>query len=281
MQKITEIFYLPLFLGLNATGIWLVGDGYSYWWLAGLFGFCLAISFKAEQLVPYNKSFNQNMNDKNRDIAHAVVNEGGNIVSTFSAPALVGLLGSANLWPSDYPFWLQCVGAILFADLGITLAHYASHKWSLLWRLHAVHHSIKRMYAFNGLMKHPIHQIVEGAVGVLPLILLGMPLDVGVILIFTIALQLLLQHSNVAYWVGPLRWFFAVNQIHRFHHLKWAKIGDVNFGLFTTLGDHLLGTYYYEPTKTFESADLGIGTDPDYPQGYLRQLVAPFVRKPA
>jgi len=280
MQKTIEFFFLPLFLGFNAAAIWLMGEGYSPWWLAVLFGTALIMSFWGEKLAPYNPAFNQNMGDRNRDIWHALVNEGSALANTLSVPALIILLGTADLWPGTYPFWLQCLGAVLFADLGVTFAHFASHKWSWLWRFHAVHHSVKRMYGFNGLMKHPVHQAIEGLVGVAPLIALGMPLDVGLVLLFMIATQLLLQHSNIGYRVGPLRWVLAVNQVHRFHHLKWANLGDVNFGLLTTLGDHILGTYHFEAEKTFSPDDLGIGTDPDYPQTYLKQLAAPFMKRP-
>lgn len=42
------------------------------------------------------------------------------------------------------------------ADLGITLMHWLSHRSALLWRLHAVHRSVHRIYGLNGLMKHPL-----------------------------------------------------------------------------------------------------------------------------
>ncbi|MCP2319266.1 hypothetical protein APR12_004633 [Nocardia amikacinitolerans] len=64
----------------------------------------------------------------------------------------------------------------------------------------------------------------------------------------------------------------------RFHHLKWAGIGDVNFGLFTLVWDHLLHHYSYDPARRFTSDDLGMAAKPDYPVGYLAQLAEPFTR---
>ena len=52
-----------------------------------------------------------------------------------------------------------------------------------------------------------------------------------------------MQHSNVAYRVGPLRSALAPNECHRFHHLKWPGVGDVNFGMFTLLWDRLYGRF--------------------------------------
>lgn len=135
------------------------------------------------------------------------------------------------------------------------------------------------MYGFNGLIKHPVHQIFESISGTAPLLLLGMPLEVGLLLGFAITIQLLLQHSNVDMTLGPLRYVLALAPLHRFHHQKWAGIGDVNFGLFTNLWDYLLGTAVFDPHKRFTSADLGIGKQPNYPVGYLGQLTAPFRRQ--
>ncbi|NEW36412.1 hypothetical protein GV791_28195, partial [Nocardia cyriacigeorgica] len=61
-------------------------------------------------------------------------------------------------------------------------------------------------------------------------------------------------------------------------HLKWAGIGDVNFGLFTLIWDHLLRTYSYDPHRRFHSTDLGMAAKPDYPTSYLAQFAEPFTR---
>ncbi len=48
-----------------------------------------------------------------------------------------------------------------------------------MWRLHAVHPSIRRSYGLNGLMKHPLHQTLETIGGVAPLLILGIPVHVA------------------------------------------------------------------------------------------------------
>ena len=166
---------------------------------------------------------------------------------------------------------------ILIADFGITMAHYASHKIEALWRLHAVHHSVARMYGFNGLMKHPLHQAIELTAGTTPLLLMGMPLEIGALLGFAAAIQLLLQHSNTDMRVGPLIYLWAVAPGHRHHHLAHKVKGDVNFGLFTMLWDHLLGTFVKDRPQP-RDGELGVAGRPDYPVGYSAQLVEPFRR---
>ncbi len=277
LREFIKITYAPVMLGGFLTaGLYTVANGFGYGSLLVLLLFAIGISFTAERLVPYEDNWNKDHRDSWRDLAHAVVNEVANASSVALLPLIVALLPGFGIWPTDWPLWGQLLLAILIADCGITLVHYASHVNSTLWRFHAVHHSIKRMYGFNGLMKHPLHQAIETLGGTLPLILMGIPLDVAALLAFAVAIQLLLQHTNVEVKVGPLRYVLALSPLHRFHHIKWPVEGDVNFGLFTTIWDRMLGTAVYDADRNFTSDDLGIGKEPNYPTGYVAQLVQPF-----
>ena len=86
------------------------------------------------------------------------------------------------------------------------------------------------LYGFNGFVRHPLHQALDIVVGTLPLVLIGMPIPVAVMLGFAIALQLIVQHSNVDYALGPVQKLLAIGPVHRLHHVNWAGEGDVNFG---------------------------------------------------
>ncbi|MGW7459649.1 sterol desaturase family protein [Streptomyces sp. NPDC054797] len=272
-----RFFYAPfLLLGINGAGIALLAAGASRLWLLALLAVAVAASFTAERLVPYLPEWNEAAGDGGRDTAHAVVNETLVLASVTAIPLLAAVVTVADVWPHGWPFALQVLFAVLAADAGITLVHFASHKVGVLWRFHAVHHSVNRFYGFNGLMKHPLHQSVELTAGVAPLLVIGLPVDVAAGLSLAAAVQLLLQHSNADYRVGPLRGVLALNEGHRFHHLKWAGVGDVNFGLFTLIWDRMLGTYSFDPARRFTSADLGMAAKPDYPVGYLAQLAEPF-----
>ncbi len=269
--------YAPVFwAGFIGAAAWLVAAGHALWLLLPLFLLALAISFSAERWLPYEPQWNRDHGDRGRDLAHGVINEVFNTLAIASIPLLALLLPTQGAWPWQWPFWTQVLLAIVVADLGITLAHWLSHRWPLLWRLHAVHHSVTRMYGFNGLMKHPLHQAVEALAGTTPLLLLGMPVTVAAVLAFAIAIQLLLQHGNVDMRPGVLNRVFAWAPLHRFHHLKYGRAGDVNFGLFFTLWDRLLGTAFDGRGYRLKSSDLGIGSRPDYPVSYLAQMIEPF-----
>ena len=57
----------------------------------------------------------------------------------------------------------------------------------------------------------------------------------------------------------------------------WSQRGSlVRFGLFTLVWDHLMRTYSYNPTRRFDSTQLGMAAHPDYPTAYGRQLIHPF-----
>lgn len=277
VRPLVRYGYVPVMLvGINGAGIALAAAGAAKLWLVALLAAAVALSFAAERVLPYRPAWNRSHGDAGRDTVHTVVNETLVLGSVAAIPALAALLPGTGIWPHSWPFVIQVLVAILIADLGITLAHYASHRIGVLWRFHAVHHSVTRCYGLNGLMKHPLHQTVEMIAGVTPLLLAGIPVPVAAALALAVAVQLLLQHSNADYRVGPLKHVLALNEGHRFHHLKWAGVGDVNFGLFTLIWDHLLGTYSYDPRRRFTSDDLGMAAKPDYPVGYLAQLAEPF-----
>jgi len=272
-----RVLYAPLFFGgfLVAGGV-ASDAGAAPWPLLPLLVAAIAVSFAAERWIPYEPAFNRDHGDTGRDLAHAAVNETANAASVLALPAVAAALPVSGAWPAHWPLPLQLALAVGVADLGITLAHYASHRAQVLWRFHAVHHSVSRMYGFNGLMKHPLHQAFELLCGTAPLVLLGLPQPLAWLLAFAVALQLLLQHANVDLRPGPLLRVWAVAPLHRFHHLNRAALGDVNFGLFTTLGDRLLGTLHYEPGRRFGPGELGIEGRPDYPTRYRDQLLEPF-----
>ncbi|KJS28043.1 MAG: fatty acid hydroxylase [Hyphomonadaceae bacterium BRH_c29] len=279
LKQITRWTYAPLMLlTFNGAAIALVHSDAPKVSLAGLLLAAIAMSFLAEQYIPYQEDWNHPKGDTLRDGLHALVNESSIVMSVLLIPLLAALTPFPTIWPESWPLWTQLLIAILLADAGITLIHWASHRNEFLWRFHAVHHSVTRMYGFNGLMKHPFHQAIELFAGTAPLILAGMPLDIAVLLAFAVAIQLLLQHSNADMQIGALRRLLALAPVHRFHHLKSSTEGNVNFGLFTTIWDHILGTARFDADRRFFPGDLGIDNQPAYPSSYISQLIRPFRR---
>ncbi len=112
--------------------------------------------------------------------------------------------------------------------------------------------------------------------GTAPLAIAGMPVEVALLLGFAISVQLIIQHSNVAYALGPFRNHLSIGQIHHLHHVNWGKEGDCNFGLFLTVWDRMLGTFHPEPPRAITAGDMGIDEVPNFPKGYMEQLTFPL-----
>lgn len=271
--------YWPVFaLGFGGIGIHGIRSGWGVVPLGLLLFAAITVSFVAERALPYAEEWNQPRGDQLRDGIHVVVNETLATLSIAVLPAITGALGSVarGTWPHGLPFAVQLAGSLVVFDVGITLAHHASHRVAWLWRFHAVHHSVKRMIGVNGILKHPVHQTLEMIAGTLPLVVLGIPFEIASALAWLTAVQLLLQHSNVDYRLGPLRPLVAGAELHRLHHRKEPGRGDVNFGLFTSLVDRLLGTFDPDTRERLDSDALGIAGEPDHPTAYLAQLLEPF-----
>ena len=280
---LARVAFAPVFaVGFIAAALVLL-PAHGPWVLPALLVAAIASSLAAERLLPYQRIWNLSFGDARRDIAHALVNEGSKVVGVLSVPLLGQNLPWAGPWPTALPLVIQLLIAVLVADIGVTLVHYASHRSRLLRRFHAVHHSVQRMYGFNGLLKHPLHQALETLAGTLPLLLLGIPIDVAWLLGFAVSIQLLLQHSNVDMQLGFLSRVWAVAPVHRLHHLGSAADGNVNFGLFTCFLDYALGTARRNDARRVGPGMIGIEDEPDFPTSYVAQLVEPFrkIRKPS
>lgn len=281
LNGIVRYGYAPfMLLGLNGAAFWMVYQGYHYGWLALLLLMAFVAAHMAERIAPWFDEWNDPHHDDQVNLVHAIVYEGSNINGVLMIPLIVWLFPVNGIWPTEWPLIGQVLLAIVIADFAFMFVHWLSHKYPLLWRLHAVHHGVDRLYGFNGLVRHPLHQALDMVVATLPLVLLGMPVQVAVLLGFAVTIQLIVQHSNVAAALGPFRNIMSIGQIHHLHHVNWGKEGDCNFGLFLTLWDRLFGTFHPQPPRPITAADMGIDEVPNFPKSYLEQLIFPFVYKP-
>jgi len=273
--------YVPfMLLGLNGAAFLVVSQGYSYAWLLPLLIIAFVAAHAAERVAPWYQEWNDPHQDDNANLAHIVVYEMSNVTGVLLIPLIVWLFPFQGIWPTEWPLLAQWGMAFLIADFAFMVVHMLSHRYAFLWRLHAVHHGVGRLYGFNGLVRHPFHQAVDMIVGTMPLVILGMPVKVAILLGFAVTIQLIVQHANVAYELGPLRNHLSVGRIHHLHHVNWGKEGDCNFGLFLTLWDRLFGTFQAEPSRPINADDMGIDEVPHFPKSYIEHLLFPFIYRP-
>lgn len=274
-RQYLQVAYFPLMVSVFiGAEIFIEVNGYGFQFTVLLMALALVVSFGVERIIPYNAGWNHSKKDFGRDICHFLVNETMNYAGMFLLPFVSVFAIFPGIWPDQWPFVFQLLMAIVIFDIGSTLFHYLSHKNTFFWRFHAIHHVPIRLYGFNGIMKHPVFQLMDGLFVLGPLIVIGIPQDVAFALVFSVFIQLLIQHTNADIRTGPFKALFATAEIHRFHHLK-GRAGDVNFGLFFSIWDRLLGTAYFEQRTALADDEIGIG-NASYPHDYWAQMKKPF-----
>ncbi|MET1045715.1 MAG: sterol desaturase family protein [Hyphomicrobium sp.] len=290
LREVVRYGYAPFMMfGLTAAAYWVVsqlvvaeGKTWAYALILPLLVIAYATSMIAERIAPFFDEWNDH--HEHGDVAtttgHILLYELGSINGVLLIPVICWLFPFQGLWPTQWPMWGQVLIAFVVADFAFMFMHYLSHRLAPLWRLHAVHHGVGRLYGYNGVIRHPLHQALDMIIGNMPLVIMGMPVPVAVVLGFLISVTLIVQHSNVDARLGPLQGHLSIGRLHHMHHVNWGTEGDCNFGLLLTIWDKLLGTYSDKPKREITSKDMGVDELPNFPKGLWEQLMLPFVYKP-
>ncbi len=290
LSTLVRYCYAPfMMLGLTGAAYWVVADlvvarghTWAYLLLAPLLGIAYLCSFSAERIAPFFEDWNDHAahGDTTANAFHVLVYEYQSVVGVLLIPFICWLFPFQGLWPTQWPLWGQLLMAFVISDFAFMAMHYVSHRWPPLWRLHAVHHGVGRLYGFNGVLRHPLHQVIDMVVANMPLVIIGMPVPVAFLLGFLISVTLIVQHSNVDARLGPLQRHLAIGRIHHLHHVNWGTEGDCNFGLFFAVWDKMFGTFHEHPPRPITAKDLGIDEVPDFPKGYIEQFLFPIFYRP-
>ena len=194
--------------------------------------------------------------------------------------ALAGALESNELtvdgfWPHDLPVVAQAALMLLGADFLRYWLHRAFHRFTLMWRLHAVHHSPAQLYWFNAGRFHPLEKALQYAVDTLPFALIAVSHEVLAAYFVFYALNGFFQHSNCRVRLGPLNYIVSGPELHRWHHSRIVQESDRNFGNNLIVWDILFGTRFLP--KSRDVGPLGL-LNPKYPRGFFAQMRTPFIR---
>jgi sterol desaturase/sphingolipid hydroxylase (fatty acid hydroxylase superfamily) len=290
LREIVRYGYAPfMLLGLTGTAYWIVsefvvayGNTWAYLWLAPVLTIAYGTAFAAERIAPFFEVWNDHavFGDTQTNALHIFAYEMSSINGVLAIPVICWLFPFQGLWPTHLPLWAQVLIAFLVADFAFMAMHYLSHRFAPLWRLHSVHHGVGRLYGFNGVIRHPLHQIIDMIVGNMPLVIMGMPVPVAVMLGFVISVTLIVQHSNVDARLGLLQRHLTIGRVHHLHHVNWGTDGDCNFGLLLAVWDRLFGTFNATPPRPITAKDMGVDELPNFPKNFVEQLALPFFYKP-
>ena len=179
-------------------------------------------------------------------------------------------------WVSNLNFFVAVFLIVLVADLVQYWTHRAYHEIPLLWRLHAVHHSVKSMDWLAGSRLHFIELLITRTLILAPIYVLGFSKEVIDAYIVIVGFQAVFNHANVSVRLGPLRYVIVTPNFHHWHHSQDKEALDRNYAAHFAFLDYAFGTAVKSDREWPES----YGVLGDYvPDGYLKQLAFPFVWK--
>ncbi|HSW06731.1 sterol desaturase family protein [Aquabacterium sp.] len=179
-------------------------------------------------------------------------------------------------WVQGLNFWLALFLIVLVADLVQYWTHRAYHEVPLLWRLHAVHHSVKRMDWMAGSRQHILELLITRTLVLAPIYVLGFSKEVIDAYIVVVGFQAVFNHANVSVRLGPLRYVIVTPNFHHWHHSQDDEAIDKNYAAHFAFLDHLFGT----AVQSDRQWPAHYGVVGDYvPNGFWKQFKFPFIWK--
>jgi sterol desaturase/sphingolipid hydroxylase (fatty acid hydroxylase superfamily) len=261
-------------MALLSAGLPILGAAYVSVALAAIVVTCL------EFAIPYDRAWQPRWADVKNDLLFMVAVQMvlPQLLGLFAALTVLDLLAPlalpmAELWPNALPIPLQLALMLLGAELLRYPLHVAAHNTQTLWRLHAVHHSPKKLYWLNVGRFHPAEKALQYLLDTLPFILVGVGADVVALYFIFYAINGFYQHSNVDVRYGLLNYIVSGPELHRWHHSKKIEESNRNYGNNLIVWDIVFGTWFFP--RHARVGDLGL-INRSYPLGFLKQMTAPL-----
>lgn len=232
-----------------------------------------------ERWMPHEKTWNDNDGQTLANIAHTLLSKGvvQGLVIFASVIGITSVITSVTepgygIWPREWPLWAQVILGITGAEFGLYWGHRIAHEWYPMWRFHAVHHSVTRLWVVNTGRFHFVDSLKSIVASMAILLALGAPLEVITWLSAITAYIGMLTHCNVEMRFGPISWVLNTPGLHRWHHSRDLREGNKNYCENIMIWDHVFGTFYNPDRRP--PADIGIKEK--MPARFVEQVVWPF-----
>ena len=177
---------------------------------------------------------------------------------------------------SDFSKPLALLIFFVVADFIQWNTHRLLHTIPFLWKIHKTHHSVKEMGFAAHFRYNWMEPIVYKSILYLPLMLIGgfSLEDVFIVHFLSIAIGHL-NHANIGWDYGFLKYIFNNPKMHIWHHSKKmpSKYG-ANFGISLSLWDYLFKTNYIPSDG--RDIELGFHDDKEFPNDFINQEIYPF-----
>jgi len=191
----------------------------------------------------------------------------------------LGLFGISNLVAIEIGSWpviWQLFTLFIIADFIQWNVHRMLHRVPWLWQFHKLHHSVKEMGFAAHLRFHWMETVVYKTVQYIPLAMIGFGID-DFLLVHLFALTIgHLNHSNLGWSYGPLKYIFNNPKMHIWHHSKALPENHpygMNYGLSLSIWDYLFNTAYIP--ESGRDIELGFENDEAFPDTFGEQMTYP------
>lgn len=195
----------------------------------------------------------------------------------------IGLsISSLQLFDVDtLPKWLGLLIFFLVSDFVQWNTHRLLHRVPFLWNFHKVHHSVKEMGFAAHLRYHWMEPVVYKSLLYIPIAIIGGfdAQDVAIVYFFSIVIGHL-NHANLGWDYGFLKYVFNNPKMHIWHHAKELPkhVGfGVNYGLTLSLWDYIFKTSYIPYNG--KDIELGFEGDDQFPKNFISQEIYPLNKK--
>ncbi|HEY8189433.1 MAG TPA: sterol desaturase family protein [Micavibrio sp.] len=242
-----------------------------------------AVLLLLERMMPHERAWLPSDGQLFPDLAHTLVSK-GTVQTLIVFSSAIGLAAYATpmaepgfgLWPRVWPLWMQIVLAMAVSEFGLYWAHRIAHEWTPLWRFHAIHHSVVKLWVVNTGRFHFVDSLKSILPGMAILIPLDAPMEALTWMSIVTAYIGLLTHCNVEMRFGFLSAVFNTPGLHRWHHSRDISEGNKNYGENLVLWDLAFGTWF-NPSDRRPPVNIGIS---EYmPPRFADQLIWPFKRR--
>jgi len=210
-------------------------------------------------------------------------------LSNATAQLFNDLLGFAGIELSDFqlvdlnalPFGLGLLIFFLVTDFIQWNTHRLLHRVPWLWNFHKLHHSVKEMGFAAHLRYHWMEPIVYKSLLYIPLAIIGgFEIEAVAIVHFTALAIGHLNHANIGWDYGKLKYIVNNPKMHIWHHAKvlpeHAQYG-VNYGISLSVWDYLFKTNHIPHDG--RDIELGFEGDDKFPRAFLSQELYPLKTK--
>ncbi len=177
---------------------------------------------------------------------------------------------------SQLPKILGLVVFFILSDFMQWNTHRLLHRIPFLWQVHKTHHSPKQMGFATQFRYNWMEAIIYKSILYIPLMLIGGFSLADVFIVHFIAIAIgHLNHANIGWDYGVLKYIFNNPKMHIWHHSKElpTKYG-VNFGISLSVWDYLFKTNHI-PTDG-RDIELGFDDENEFPHNFFQQEMYPF-----